>query len=189
MYALEQGKVKIPAGMKGLVGELLTLSKLYSLKEIDPKRIEYKGGRFRYDIIVMDKRILVKTKFYGDEKKHGVKEGFLWADVFVDEKRDSRKDTSKPKIEFDFIVLVGIKNGERRFYVLTEKEFRDNSCDDGWGWKRGGRVIGVVRQKDESKLSDYARKRSRKEILDLFDNSIDEKGWQKIINSIVDRNT
>lgn len=182
----------IPAGMKGLVGELLTLSKLHSLKEIDPKKIEYKGGRSRYDIIVAGKKILVKTKFYGDEKKYGVEDGFLWSDVRVDEKRDNAQVEPKLKISFDFMVLVGIRNGKTEFYVLDEEEFRKYSSDSpelAWGWKRGGRVIGIVRKKAKDVSSAHAEEFSKKEILNLFDDSKDEKGWQKIVNGVSDRNT
>ena len=61
-YQLRKNEIPVPAGLIGLVGEMFTLSMMYTLG-MNP---QHSGGRKRYDIQVDEKNILVKTKLYGD---------------------------------------------------------------------------------------------------------------------------
>ena len=185
-YTLRDNKIPVSAGTIGTVGELFTLSRMCS-EGMTPK---YLGGQNRYDIVLGKTTVLVKTKLYGDEKDYGVKRGSLWSDVRVDKPRKKKEAIARPRIYFDFLVLVGIRGEQTEFYVLTGKEFRDHSTSDGWGWKGGGRVIGLVEELDESTVSsippkrlEYAKHWNEEAILDQFKNSKDQ--WNKIKTALL----
>jgi hypothetical protein len=163
----EVGREKVPPGMIGFVGELLVLSRMYTIKEI-ASEINYLGGRKPCDIeIVHGKtpvKILVKTNLYGriEKEDFGVNKGFLWSDLRV-EKLSGNQGKPKP-ICFHFVVLVGVRQDRQpKFYVLTKDEFMkatDNKFGkSGWRQAKGTRVIALVEKKNEAIFDKLSEKK------------------------------
>jgi len=194
----EVGRSKVPPGLIGLAGELLVLSKLYA-DEFLKSKTEYYGGRKPYDIGIRseggtEKRILVKTNLYGEieNETYGVTEGFLWSDVRVERTLEKKGNLVKRPVDFDFVVLVGIRDKRPKFYVLTKDEFMGLSSGDfGWGRSRGTRVIGLVEKtiEDESrvpiKVKEYIDHFGSKHVVDAIRTS--ENKWAKITDSLPER--
>jgi len=193
----EVGRGKVPPGLIGLAGELLVLSRLYG-DEFLKSKTEYYGGRKPYEIGVRseggtEKRILVKTNLYGEIEKEtfGVTEGFLWSDVRVERTLEKKGNLVKRPVDFDFVVLVGIRDKRPRFFVLTKDEFMGLSGEFGWGRSRGTRVIGLVEKtaEDESsvprKVKEYIDHFGSKHVVDAIRES--ENKWAKIADSLPER--
>jgi hypothetical protein len=194
----EVGRGKVPPGLIGLAGELFVLSKLYADLFLKSK-IEYYGGRKPYDIGIrseggIEKKVLIKTNLYGEIEKEtfGVEEGFLWSDVRVERTLEKEGNLVKRIVDFDFVVLVGIRGKRPRFFVLTKDEFMDLSSGEfGWGRSRGTRVIGLVEKtvEDESrvprKVKEYIDHFGSKHVVDAIRES--ENKWAKIADSLPER--
>jgi hypothetical protein len=175
--------------MVGFVGELFTISKMYADEKMK-SIVEYLGGRKAFDITVGEKKVLVKTNLYGtiEKQEFGVDKGFLWSDLRV-EKPSKEKGKPFKQIDFDFVVLVGIRNKAPRFFVLTRENFIKISSKHCWRGAKGSRAAAFIEEIDPEKYKtlskakreyvDYFR---RKEIVDVLRESEDK--WERIKNSI-----
>jgi hypothetical protein len=185
----EIGRVKIPPGMIGFAGELFALSRMYYVFQETRSKINHLGGRKPCDIEVGGKKIFVRTRLYGNlEKKFGVDEGFLWPDLRVEKLSRKRKLTGN-EIYFDFVVLVGIRDRQPKFYVLTKDEFMNAAYDKGRRREKGMRAIALAEKINDEKYKTLTNSEKRyvdhfrqEGTLNLIKNS--EGAWQKIRNSL-----
>jgi hypothetical protein len=183
----EVGRSKVPPGMIGFVGELFTLSRMYYAFQEMKSKINYLGGRKPFDIEVGKKRIFVKTRLYGKTEKEafGVDEGFLWPHLRVEKLSSKEGKLIMKKVRFDFVVLVGIRNKQPRFFVLTKDEFMNASYERGRERDKGTRLMALIEKIDDKKYDaltdtekEYVNHFRQEDTVNLLKRS--EGAWGKI---------
>lgn len=185
-------KIAMPGGLKGDVGELLTMEQL--IKNFPNKPIVLLGGtKSNYDITLGSKRIQVKTYFNVENKE---KFGFH-IEMCPDVKHNFKE-------KCDFVILTEIylshsndfDKNKSTLYIFDKDDFDFFSTQGCWGGRKGNKTIwNIPIQLSDKQIRELRSNHksivesilfyNRDEIKTLFKKS--KEMWDKLDNPIISK--